>query len=88
VYTEDSTSEQEAAFHYKLQEEAASPVDRLGCRYSTQNLLAAGFPKKVLKRCRPYVVLERNTLDKLARKRRKQGNIQNRIVGSYFTFKQ
>jgi hypothetical protein len=34
----------------------------------------------VLKRGRPYVVLERNALDKLGRKRRKQGNIQNRIV--------
>ena len=47
-----------------------------------------GFPEKVLKRGRLYVVLERNALDKLARKRRKQENIQNRIVGSIFTFKE
>jgi hypothetical protein len=30
-------------------------------------LLAVGFPEKVLKRSRPYVVLERNALGKLAR---------------------
>jgi hypothetical protein len=31
------------------------------------------------------VVLERNALDKLARKRRKQGNIQYLIVGGTFS---
>jgi hypothetical protein len=51
-------------------------------------LLAACFPEKVLKRGTPYVVQKRNTLDKLARKRRKHENIQNRIVGSIFTFKE
>jgi hypothetical protein len=38
----------------------------------------------MLKRISPYVVQKRNALDKLARKRRKQGNIQFRIVGAHF----
>jgi hypothetical protein len=45
-----------------------------------QNLLPGVFSKKVLKRNRPYVVIERNTLDELARKHRKRKNIQNWIV--------
>jgi hypothetical protein len=47
-------------------------------------LLSVGLPEKVLKRCRLYVVIERNALDKLVRKHRKQGNTQNRIVGGTF----
>jgi len=50
--------------------------------------MIAGFPEKVLKRRRLYVVIERNVLDKLAGKHRKQGNIQNRIVGAYLAFKE
>jgi hypothetical protein len=33
------------------------------------------------------VVIESNTLDKLVRKRRKQGNIQNRTVGHILLLK-
>jgi hypothetical protein len=51
-------------------------------------LLAVCFAEKVLKRGRLYVVIERNALDKLARKHRKQGNIQNGIVVGIFTFKE
>jgi hypothetical protein len=66
-----------------LLELTVNDLSKMMKRFSNYNI-----QQKVLKRCRPYVVLERKTLDKLARKHRKQGNIQNWIVGSYFTFKE
>jgi hypothetical protein len=50
--------------------------------------LLSVFPEKMLKRSRPYVVIERNALDKLSRKHRKQGNIQFWIVGAHFSYKE